>query len=293
MKATLFIAVALVGATTGTARAQETPSSNDVSYPVDGAIIGLSLAGAYLFSLIPVDTDRSWESELFGGLDRRLRGRYSRRAAKISDAALALTIATPLLEQLGRDVDGRAGERAMIYGETFGLNLLATSAVKYSVGRPRPYSYGEGDHRDEDSYLSFYSGHASIAFSSAVAGSTLFANDSGSTGKSAAVWMINLTLASATANMRIRAGKHFYSDVLVGALVGSAIGFGVPALHAGEAGLYTPSALEVGAMAGGLVLGTAVSQLIPLGGDSEAPTLGLAPAMIEGGTGLALSGSLR
>lgn len=296
MRATALIAAALVCAAAAPARAQNAPETTDVSYPIDGAIIGASLAGAYLFSLLPVDTDQTWDKEMFGKLDRRLRGRYSRRAAKISDASLGLTVAAPLLEQLGRDADERAAARAMIYGETLAINLLATAGVKYTVGRPRPYSYGEGEEGleldDKDSRLSFYSGHASIGFSSAVAGSVLYAADSTSTTYSAAVWMTNLALASATANMRVRAGKHFYSDVVIGALAGAAVGYAVPALHAGDAGAYVPSAAEVGAMAGGVVLGTAVSQLIPLGGDGD-PVIALTPAAIKGGTGLSLSGALR
>lgn len=295
MKTQALLAAALVCAAAGTARAQEAPPTSDVSYPVDGTIIGLSLAGAYLFSLLPVNTSTSWEKEMFGKLDESLRGRYSARAATISDVTLGLTVAAPVLEQLGRDADDQAAARAMIYGETFGLNLLANAAVKYTVGRPRPYSYAEGpgiDTDDKDSRLSFYSGHSSIGFSSAVAGSVLYAADATSTGRKAGAWMINLALASATANLRIRAGKHFYSDVFVGALVGGAIGYAVPALHAGEAGVYTPSAAEVGAMAGGLVIGTAISQLIPLGEDG-APVVGLAPAAIDGGTGVAISGSLK
>jgi membrane-associated phospholipid phosphatase len=31
--------------------------------------------------------------------------------------------------------------------------------------------------------------------------------------------------------LRVEAGKHFYTDVLVGAVVGSAIGVAVPMLH--------------------------------------------------------------
>jgi len=295
----LLSAVALVCATAGSARAQSTPDTTDVNYPIDGAIIGISLAGAYLFTLMPVDTDRSWESELFGTFDQRLRGRFSKRAAKISDATLVLTVTTPMLEQLGRDVDGRTGERAMIYGQTFALNLAGTAAVKYIVKRPRPYTYSESESvvryaadAGKDSHVSFYSGHASIAFSSAVAGSYLYAADSTSRAGKASAWLVNITLAAATANLRVRAGKHFYSDVVIGALIGSALGYAVPAFHAGDAGVYTPSALELGAIAGGVVLGTAASQLIPLG-ETGGTKMTLAPAMIKGGTGLAISGSLK
>jgi membrane-associated phospholipid phosphatase len=47
----------------------------------------------------------------------------------------------------------------------------------------------------------------------------------------APVWVIGMTLASTTAIARVAAGKHFWTDILVGAAVGSATGVAIPALH--------------------------------------------------------------
>lgn len=38
-------------------------------------------------------------------------------------------------------------------------------------------------------------------------------------------------LAATTASLRVVAGKHFYSDVIVGSAIGTAIGATVPLLH--------------------------------------------------------------
>ena len=40
-----------------------------------------------------------------------------------------------------------------------------------------------------------------------------------------------LALASATAALRVAAGEHFPTDVIVGAAAGSAVGAAVPLLH--------------------------------------------------------------
>ncbi len=297
MKKSFATALVIVAVWAGHANAQSEPQQQtlDVNYAVDGSIIGASLAGAFLLSLLPIDTEKRWDREIFGNLDSSVRGRFNRRAAKISDATLVLTVASPLLEQLGRDVDDQAGRRAMIYGQTFGANLLATAAFKYTFGRPRPYTYGTSDSvleytagAGKDSHVSFFSGHASIAFSSAVSGSLLYAIDSDSTRLRASAWLANMTLAATTAGLRVRAGKHFYSDVFVGALVGSAIGYAVPALHGGDGVSVTPTGLEVGAALGGLALGTLASRLIPIGkGESS---IQLAPAAIKGASGISISG---
>jgi hypothetical protein len=73
-----------------------------------------------------------------------------------------------------------------------------------------------------------------------------------------------LALASATADLRTRAGMHFYSDVLVGAAVGSGVGIVVPYLH----GLRNPrlSRLEWLAIVLGPLVGIALGELLPVGG---------------------------
>jgi membrane-associated phospholipid phosphatase len=45
------------------------------------------------------------------------------------------------------------------------------------------------------------------------------------------IWIGTQGIAAATAVLRVQAGKHFWSDVLTGAVVGSAIGWLVPYLH--------------------------------------------------------------
>jgi hypothetical protein len=103
----------------------------------------------------------------------------------------------------------------------------------------------------------------------------------------AAIWGLELALAGATANLRALAGKHYYSDITVGALVGAGIGLAVPALHGAEEG---PSGSDLLAGAAGLVLGVAASQLITLGaeavGAGTAENIELSPWLVAGGRGV-------
>ena len=46
-----------------------------------------------------------------------------------------------------------------------------------------------------------------------------------------AVWGSSLLMASITASLRVISGMHFLSDVLIGAAVGSLIGYLVPLIH--------------------------------------------------------------
>jgi membrane-associated phospholipid phosphatase len=297
----LVVSAVLAWALPGPAHAQEEPGTRyDVSLAVDGAITGGFLAGAVLVSLVPVDTSGRWPSELFGRLDDAVKKEFSDSAAMLSDATLAVTIATPVLLQLPGGWNGETGRRVLLYGEAVSANLFLNGLTKYLVQRPRPYNYHPDARVAEyareagkDSHVSFYSGHASTAFTAAVAGSYLFASGSNDREIKAAVWLLEMTLASATMQLRVRAGKHFYSDVLVGAVVGSAVGFLVPALHA-DGELYALSGTEWMALTGGVILGSATAQFLPLPSDIRLPLVEgpvhLVPTADAHATGMALTG---
>ena len=83
-----------------------------------------------------------------------------------------------------------------------------------------------------DSRLSFWSGHASIAFSAAAAGGSV-AQRRGYAGWPW-VYAVGFGAAATTGYLRIAADQHWLTDVLAGAVVGTAVGFAVPWLHRGE-----------------------------------------------------------
>ena len=107
---------------------------------------------------------------------------------------------------------------------------LVTQAVKLSFGRQRPYAHfatGEYASSVEDN-LSFTSGHTSIAFAFAVgAGTVAHARHAR---LEPVIWATGLAIAATTAYLRIAADKHWLTDTLGGAAIGSAAGYFVPRL---------------------------------------------------------------
>jgi membrane-associated phospholipid phosphatase len=292
--------------------AQQQEPGYEVDYAIDGTVTGLAAGGALLMTFVSVDTSRRWNSEILGSFDLGVRANFSASAAKLSDALVTATVAMPVLLQLDRGLDEQAGRRLLLYGESLSMTFLANAVTKYVVQRPRPYTYNTdarviayARNAGKDSHVSFYSGHAAVAFTAAMTGSYLFALGTEDQRAKAAVWALQFTLASATANLRVRAGKHYFSDIFVGALLGGAVGYLVPALHADDRGVYKPSGVEIGAMAGGLLVGSVVSQLLPLGNDIAVPlgqepgpdaaaksSVSLVPTVFEHGGGFALIGQL-
>jgi membrane-associated phospholipid phosphatase len=278
---------------------------------IDGAVIAGALGLGLGLSLIPVPAPRgTWRRELFGGFDASVHASFSPRAAQISDAALGVAVAAPIAYLTGGTVEDADGDRLVIYGEALAINLALFQGAKRLVQRPRPYLYSASPgvaryaaSQGADAYRSFYSAHAATAFCAATAGAYLAATTE-RRGVRRAAWGSGFAAAGAVANLRVRAGKHFYSDVAIGALIGTAIGYAVPALHA-DARPYVPDAADLGAALAGLIAGGLVSQLLPLERrrDDELVarrprwsralrSMQLAPVAVPGGSGVGVAGSL-
>ncbi len=175
---------------------------------------------------------------------------YGDQAARASDVlAMALLPAGVAAHQLlaaRGDGDAKAGlVDLLIVAEAAALAMDVNQLVKFSVGRQRPFvHYGnwrEADRRpDPDDNLSFFSGHTTLAFSLASAAGTV----STLRGYRSApwVWGVGMALAASVGYLRIASDKHYLTDVLVGAAVGSAAGVALPRLLHGRKDEAAPSA---------------------------------------------------
>lgn len=127
----------------------------------------------------------------------------------------------------------------VMYLEGFLINSSFTSNTKITAQRIRPYMYNNDLSEDsrmklskeETTYKSFYSGHTSSAFFNAVFISKVVTDIYGKSGYTYTVWGICLTTAATTGYLRYEAGKHFPTDIIVGAITGGAIGYLIPMIH--------------------------------------------------------------
>lgn len=121
---------------------------------------------------------------------------------------------------------------ALLVAEATFLTAALNQGAKLAVSRERPFvnalaaAEKRGTDRPDDNNLSFYSAHTSITFSMVVAAGTV----ARLRGYRAAPWVfaLGLPLAGLTGYMRIASNRHYLSDVLAGAVFGSAMGFLVP-----------------------------------------------------------------
>jgi membrane-associated phospholipid phosphatase len=114
-----------------------------------------------------------------------------------------------------------------------------TQLVRLAVGRERPYVHQLTPDEKKKTYYpsdnngSFFSGHANFAFALALSSGTI-ASLRGYR-YAPLVWATGLPIAVTSAYLRIAADHHYLTDVLVGSIVGTSVGFLVPFLfHRGD-----------------------------------------------------------
>lgn len=117
---------------------------------------------------------------------------------------------------------------SLVIAESAAVSSLVSQIVKTAVGRQRPESHYRGPaiKGPSENNVSFYSGHTSLAFSLAVASGTVASIRDYE--MAPWIWGTGLAIATTTGYLRIAADKHYITDVLAGAAVGSAFGFGIP-----------------------------------------------------------------
>ncbi len=215
-----------------------------VNWAIDGTITGVTLAlwvlpEFFKDSLVPATA--RWVTP--PGIDVTVR--YALVWPSPAPAALTsdiLVAAVPLGLGLWTFFEAEAAgglrtaaEDLLLITEAMTVAGALTTVTRYTTVRIRPYAYyGEGTGVPEDR-LSFWSGHTTTAFSAAAAAGYV----AQVRGYASWPWVyaVGFTAAGAVSYFRVAGDKHWMTDVLVGAVVGTGIGFLVPWLHRSTPGL--------------------------------------------------------
>lgn len=108
----------------------------------------------------------------------------------------------------------------LVMGEIIHAQSVIGKWVKTLTHRIRPYSYDKSGDKQKSNQHSFYSLHASSAFAAARV-SYYYYRENG--GENILVPIILYSGATSTAILRVLAGQHFTSDVIIGAIMGTLI----------------------------------------------------------------------
>jgi membrane-associated phospholipid phosphatase len=187
------------------------------------------------------------------GFDRWVIGYASDAADTVSTVTAGLALIGPVALDFA-DVGPSPPflEDSVVFAETLLVNGALVTAAKYTVQRPIPRVYSPGSPAYVNSpsdYRSFYSGHTSTTFAALTAASMTWTLRHGATWWP---WVLTGVVGTSVAVERLLAGRHFPSDVLVGAAAGTLVGLAVPWLHARAR--LGPGNVELEPLPGGAML---------------------------------------
>ena len=155
-------------------------------------------------------------------------------------AAVAFAFIDPVLSGVRENSLQTGLADAFMYGESLSFTMAMTNIVKMAVRRPRPLAYIDAEvHQNDptwsntntDSSLSFFSGHAAITAAVTSTATYLAFARSPHTARPWITLLVGTGLTTFVSVERVRAGKHFPTDVIAGSIIGAGIGVAVPHLH--------------------------------------------------------------
>jgi len=177
------------------------------------------------------------DPEDVNGFDRSATENWSTAAITASDVLVWSLLAAPV----GLAIATPGSRQSWTLGAMYGEMLLVTNGlvqlIKGVTDRTRPYAYNDDPEIPDElrfevsAKRSFPSSHTANAFAAAVFLSSTYAKLHPRSSTRKWVWLGSLAVAGTVGYLRYRAGKHFPTDVMAGAVIGSAIGYLVPKVH--------------------------------------------------------------
>jgi membrane-associated phospholipid phosphatase len=213
-----------------------------ISWEKDGYILGggsVAAVGGLLLDRtvapLSIDAITSLSRASVNSFDRGATYNYSESAGTASDILRNSLLAAPFVLLVDNSIRNDWKTIAVMYAEVYAFVGATNLTLKGAVKRIRPFVYNPDAPLDEklssDARKSFFSGHTIIAFASAVFLSTVYGDYYPESQWKPYLWAGSLALASMVGILRYEAGMHFPTDILVGAAVGSTIGYAIPWMH--------------------------------------------------------------
>ncbi|GBD88178.1 PAP2 superfamily protein [bacterium BMS3Abin03] len=156
-------------------------------------------------------------------------------AGRASNVLLVTSLLSPGLLAISSEIRSDFTPVLTMYLETLMFSEALPFLLKGLTRRIRPFAYN-GDaplevKQTKGVKRSYFSGHATAAFAMAVFVSTVYSDYYPNSGWKPFVWAGSLALAATVGVLRYSAGLHFPTDIITGALVGSAVGYLIPFVH--------------------------------------------------------------
>ncbi len=223
----LFRYAALLWAITAAPQIRAAIAPWEIAGVATGAL-GIGVTEIYKKDLVPEEARWKTPPAIDASVRSSLVWSNTRLASTLSDVMLyGVMPGTAFLLPLATHHD--YSRAALTIGEAAVMTGVVTQIAKFSFARARPYAYYGNDYSNPDSKLSFFSGHTSYSFALSLSSAMLLAESYPR--HSTLIYALAVAVAALPGYLRIAADKHYFTDVLTGAIVGSTIAYGVVQLN--------------------------------------------------------------
>jgi hypothetical protein len=165
--------------------------------------------------------------------DRYAIYQHSKAAAISSDVFQYFGMVSPSLLFIDKNIRKDWKTVLPIWIETFAITSTLTMFSKELAKRKRPYVYSDydnGNKYSKNALSSMWSGHTSITAASTFI-AMVYADYHPDSRWKPLMWTGCVVLPALTALTRVKAGKHYWTDVIVGYAIGALVGTMTPYLH--------------------------------------------------------------
>jgi membrane-associated phospholipid phosphatase len=242
MKKLLLLWLFLYGLGGNGAWSQSSNSPYHIDWLRDGAITAGAVGASVVGSLLITNKEKLTEADLVGiskndvnRFDRFAAGYYSDNAEHTSDYFFYGSFATPFLLLLNENVRQDAPQVFMLYGQAMSIAGGLYSLTAGLTDRKRPSVYATDAPLDARLHKygenSFYAGHTSATATATFFVAKVFHDLNPDSPARPFVWAAAAAVPATVGYLRLRAGKHFLSDNILGYTIGASIGILVPELH--------------------------------------------------------------
>lgn len=211
---------------------------NAIDIPITAATVGWSLYGMskiYGRDQVPVAELNMLKKSDINSFDRPVADNYSLKSKDLSDKLFYGSMPLPLILLADKKIRKDALKIGLLYLEAMGATgtLYTSSAMIFN--RFRPYAYNTevdmATRQRGGARNSFFAGHPAVVATGTFFMAKVYADYHPQMRNK---WILYSLAGAATATtgiLRIKAGQHFYSDVITGVTVGTLSGILIPHLH--------------------------------------------------------------
>ena len=169
------------------------------------------------------------------GVDRWAAGYYSEQANSDSYIPFYASFVMPFALLLNKNERGNAGQISVLFVETMATTGALFTITAGLVEKSRPLVYNESleteKRIDSDEQRSFFAGHTAATAAASFFAAKVFNDFNPDSPLKPLVWGIAAAVPASVGYMRVKAGKHFLTDNLIGYGIGAAAGILIPELH--------------------------------------------------------------